>query len=130
MTLLCARQTGRRGFTLIELLTVIAIIGILIALLLPAVQQAREAARRLHCKANIKQLALALHCYADAHRQIPPAAVFVGPSSRGGRSRSGYTVYSGRDTGGGSDLGHHGSAVHRAGDCGGRVQLQQRFRRF
>ncbi|MFV1966719.1 MAG: DUF1559 domain-containing protein [Pirellulaceae bacterium] len=106
MALLCARQTRRRGFTLIELLTVVAIIGILTALMLPAVQQARESVRRISCRSGIKQLAMALHSYADSHGQIPPAAVFSGPSSRGGRTQSawGYrrTVYHGRDTGWGA----------------------------
>ncbi|MFI4875928.1 MAG: DUF1559 domain-containing protein [Blastopirellula sp. JB062] len=88
-------KTG--GFTLVELLVVIAIIGALIALLLPAVQQAREAARRMQCSNNLKQVGLSFHNYADVNKGFPQARI-TGPATLPDGSSVPNTVHSGWPT--------------------------------
>jgi prepilin-type N-terminal cleavage/methylation domain-containing protein/prepilin-type processing-associated H-X9-DG protein len=85
----CTLRRLSRAFTLVELLVSIAIIGILVALLLPAIQAARESARRTQCTNSLKQLGIALHNYESAHAALPPAGTFA-PSDTSLSNKLGY----------------------------------------
>lgn len=84
--MLARHNIGRTGFTVLELLVSITVIGVLTALLLPAIQAARDAARRSDCTSRLRQLGIALHQYHDLHRVLPPGSIqsHLDPASHGG----------------------------------------------
>ncbi|MBQ4204562.1 MAG: DUF1559 domain-containing protein, partial [Thermoguttaceae bacterium] len=83
------KHSSQRGFTLVELLVVIAIIGILIGLLLPAVQAARESARRMQCTNNLKNIGLAMATYHDQHKTFPMGNMMYDTTTNSGCNHGG-----------------------------------------